>query len=74
MRLARPAGWERYPRNDRRSGKMTNVTMFGLGYARQTARVLHERCKKKLDEIAASVPGAIDPLREIADMVYQRNN
>lgn len=61
------------PRSDRRSGKMTNVTMFGLGYARETATTLHERCKTSLDEIASSVPGSVEALREIADVVYQRN-
>jgi geranylgeranyl diphosphate synthase type II len=61
------------PRHDRRSGKMTTVTMFGLGYARETAMTLHERCMISLDEIAASVPGSVEALREIADAVYQRN-
>jgi geranylgeranyl diphosphate synthase type II len=61
------------PRSDRRSGKMTNVTMFGLGYARETAMALHERCQMSLEEIASSVPGSVEPLREITDVVYQRN-
>jgi geranylgeranyl diphosphate synthase type II len=61
------------PRSDRRSGKMTNVTMFGLEYARETAMALHERCKTNLDEIASTVPGSVKALREITDVVYQRN-
>ncbi len=61
------------PRSDRRAGKMTNITMFGLEYARETATALHERCEASLDEIAASVPGSVQPLREIADGVYRRN-
>lgn len=61
------------PRHDRRSGKRTTVTMFGLDYARETAMTLHERCMFDLDEIAASVPGPVEALREIADVVYQRN-
>jgi geranylgeranyl diphosphate synthase type II len=61
------------PRNDRRSGKMTNVTIFGLGYARETAMTLHERCMINLEEIAAIVPCSVEALREIADGVYQRN-
>lgn len=61
------------PRSDRRSGKMTTVTMFGLDYAREAAMTLHERCMTNLDEIAASVPGSVEALREIADVVYQRN-
>lgn len=61
------------PRNDRRAGKMTNVTMFGLEYARDTAMGLHERCMANLDEIAISTPGSIDALREIVNGVYRRN-
>lgn len=61
------------PRSDRRSGKLTNVTMFGLGYAQETATELHERCHMSLDEISASVPGSVEPLREITDVVHQRN-
>jgi geranylgeranyl diphosphate synthase, type II len=61
------------PRSDRRSGKLTNVTMFGLKYARERARALHERCQVSLDEIAPSVPGSVQALREITDVVYQRN-
>jgi geranylgeranyl diphosphate synthase type II len=61
------------PRHDRRSGKMTAVTMFGLNYAREIAMTLHERCMINLDEIATSVPGSVEALREIADVVYQRN-
>lgn len=61
------------PRSDRRSGKLTNVTMFGLPCARETAMTLHGRCVRSLDEIAASAPGSVEPLREIADMVHRRN-
>jgi geranylgeranyl pyrophosphate synthase len=61
------------PRSDRRAGKMTNVTMFGLEYARETATTLHERCNSSLDEIASSAPGSVQALREIADGVYRRN-
>ncbi len=61
------------PGSDRRSGKMTNVTMFGLAYAREAAKDLHERCQQSLDEIELTVPGSVDPLREIANHVYQRN-
>jgi len=61
------------PGSDRRKGKMTNVTMFGLGYARETAAALYERCQVHLDEIAASAPGSVEALREIADLVHERN-
>jgi geranylgeranyl diphosphate synthase type II len=61
------------PGSDRRSGKMTNVTMFGLGHARDTAMTLHERCHTSLDEIGSSMPGSVEALREITDGVYQRN-
>jgi geranylgeranyl diphosphate synthase, type II len=61
------------PRSDRHSGKMTNVTMFGLGYAREAAMALHERCKMNLDEIASNVPGSVKALYEITDAVYHRN-
>jgi geranylgeranyl diphosphate synthase type II len=61
------------PRSDRRSGKMTNVTVFGLQYARETATALHERCRRSLDEIAECAPGSLEALREIADDVLLRN-
>jgi geranylgeranyl diphosphate synthase type II len=61
------------PGSDRLLGRMTNVTMFGLEHARETARALHERCQTSLDEIAASVPGSVEALREIANGVYERN-
>jgi geranylgeranyl diphosphate synthase type II len=61
------------PRSDCRAGKMTYVTMFGLGFARATAATLHEHCMMNLDEIAPSVPGPITALHEIADAVYERN-
>jgi geranylgeranyl diphosphate synthase type II len=68
------AGWlGKIPRSDRLSGKLTNVTMFGLQHARKTATVLHERCMRSIEEIAASAPGSVEPLREIAGMVYRRN-
>jgi len=60
------------PGSDRRAGKMTHVTMFGLGRARETASSLHERCLASLAEIASHAPGPTQPLREIADMVLQR--
>jgi geranylgeranyl pyrophosphate synthase len=61
------------PRSDRRAGKLTNVTMFGIERARETATALHGRCEVSLDEIASSVPGSVQPLREIADGVYRRD-
>jgi geranylgeranyl diphosphate synthase, type II len=61
------------PRSDRRAGKMTNVTMFGLEHARETAAALHERCGASLEEIASSAPGSVQALREIADGVYRRD-
>jgi geranylgeranyl pyrophosphate synthase len=61
------------PRSDRRAGKLTNVTMFGLDHARETAIALHERCNSSLDEIAASAPGSVQALREIADGVHRRD-
>lgn len=61
------------PRSDRRAGKLTNVTMYGLDHARETATALHKRCNSSLDEIALSVSGPVRPLREIADGVYRRN-
>lgn len=60
------------PGSDRRAGKMTHVTMFGLRRARERAKVLHERCLASLEEVAASAPGPTQPLRELADMVLQR--
>jgi geranylgeranyl diphosphate synthase type II len=62
------------PRSDRRAGKLTNVTVFGLQHAQQVADSLYDGCTVSLDEIAATVPGSITPLREMVDMVYQRNN
>jgi geranylgeranyl diphosphate synthase type II len=61
------------PGSDRRAGRLTNVTLLGLPCARETAAVLHGRCMTSLDELAASAPGSIEPLREIADMVHRRN-
>lgn len=62
------------PGSDRRAGKLTHVTMFGLQRARERARELHEQCLSRLEQIALEVPGPIGPLREIADMVYRREN
>jgi geranylgeranyl diphosphate synthase type II len=61
------------PRSDRRSGKMTQVTMYGLRRAKQTATTLHEQCKQSLDEIGSSAAGSTQALREITDMVYERD-
>ena len=60
------------PGSDRRAGKMTQVTMFGLRHARETAKSLHQRSLTSLEKIASYAPGPIQPLREIADMVYRR--
>jgi geranylgeranyl diphosphate synthase type II len=60
------------PGSDRRAGKLTHVTMFGLRQARETAKELHERSLASLEEIASYMPGPTQPLREIADMVFQR--
>jgi geranylgeranyl diphosphate synthase type II len=61
------------PGSDRRSGKMTNVTMCGLAHARDTAAAMHERCQRSLDEIDGTVSGSVEALHEIAQAVYQRN-
>ncbi len=60
------------PGSDRRAGKLTHVTVFGLEAARERAGELHEQCLASLEEIASEAPGPIGPLREIADMVYRR--
>jgi geranylgeranyl diphosphate synthase type II len=60
------------PGSDRRAGRMTHVTMFGLGEARETATSLHARSLASLEEAAAHAPGPIEPLREIADMILRR--
>ena len=60
------------PGSDRRAGRMTHVTMFGLRRARETAKSLHERCLESLEEIDSYAPGPTLPLRELADMVLQR--
>ncbi len=60
------------PGSDRRAGKLTHVTMFGLRQARETAKELHERSLANLEEIALYAPGPTQPLREIADMILQR--
>jgi geranylgeranyl diphosphate synthase type II len=67
------ASWlGKIPGSDRRAGRMTHVTMFGLQRARETARSLHESSLDSLEDIASSAPGSTRPLREIADMVLQR--
>jgi len=60
------------PGSDRRAGRMTHVTMFGLRQARETAKSLHERCLASLEEINLRAPGPTRPLREIADLVLER--
>lgn len=60
------------PGSDRRAGRLTHVTMFGLQRARETARSLHERCLASLEEVESYAPGPVGPLREIADMVLER--
>jgi geranylgeranyl pyrophosphate synthase len=60
------------PGSDRRAGKLTHVTMFGLRQARETAKELHERSLASLEEVASYAPGPMQPLREIADMVLER--
>ena len=66
-------GWlGKMPGSDRRSGKLTHVTMFGLEGARETARELHERSLAHLEEVCAYAPGPTRTLREIADGVLNR--
>lgn len=60
------------PGSDRRAGRLTHVTMFGLRRARETAKSLHARCLVSLDEIETHATGPTGPLREIADMVLER--
>jgi geranylgeranyl diphosphate synthase, type II len=60
------------PGSDRRAGRLTHVTVFGLGRARERAKELHEDCLASLEEIGAAVQGPTAPLREIADMAYRR--
>lgn len=60
------------PGSDRRAGRLTHVTMFGLRRARDTASLLHDRCLASLEEIQSQAPGPTQPLREIADMVLER--
>lgn len=60
------------PGSDRRAGRMTHVTMFGLRRARETAKSLHEHCLASLEEIDSCASGPTQPLREIADMVFER--
>lgn len=60
------------PGSDRRAGRLTHVTMFGLRRARETAERLHERCLESLARIDRHAPGPTQPLREIAEMVLRR--
>ena len=60
------------PGSDRRAGRLTHVTMFGLRRAQETAEELHERSLANLEEVASYAPGPTEPLREIADMVLRR--
>lgn len=60
------------PGSDRRMGKLTHVTMFGLDRARARAKELYERCLGSLEGIASTIPGPTEPLREITEMVYRR--
>lgn len=60
------------PGSDRRAGRMTHVTMFGLRRARETASSLHERSLESLEEVGSYAPGPVEPLHEIADMVLRR--
>jgi geranylgeranyl diphosphate synthase type II len=60
------------PGSDRRNGSLTHVTMFGLRRARETAESLHERSLANLERVASYVPGPIQPLLELAEMVYRR--
>jgi geranylgeranyl diphosphate synthase type II len=62
------------PGSDRRAGKLTYVTMFGLRRAKERAQELHEECLESLDEIEPSYPGSALPLREIADLVHRRES
>src|ERR1700761_300769 len=62
------------PGSDRRAGKLTYVTMFGLRRARERARELHEECLASLEHIESSAPGPVRPLREIADLVHRRES
>lgn len=61
------------PRGDRRAGKLTHVTMFGLAHAQEIAKSHYEQCRSRLDEIADNAPGYVAPLKEVTDMVFYRN-
>ncbi len=60
------------PGSDRRAGKLTHVTLFGLGRARERAKELHEQCLASLEVLASAAPGATGALQEMVDMVYWR--
>lgn len=60
------------PGSDRRAGKMTHVTMFGLRRAKERAKELHEDCLANLEQIASDAPGPTEALHQLADMVLQR--
>ena len=66
-------GWlGKMPGSDKRAGKLTHVTMFGLEQARETARELHQRSLARLDEVCSYASGPTEALREIADAVFKR--
>jgi geranylgeranyl diphosphate synthase, type II len=60
------------PGSDRRAGKLTHVTMFGLSASRERARELHELSLARLETVCSYAPGPTGPLREIADGVLGR--
>ncbi|HWC07609.1 MAG TPA: polyprenyl synthetase family protein [Solirubrobacterales bacterium] len=67
------ASWlGKIPGSDRRAGRLTHVTMYGLRGARETAQSLYERSLESLAEIDSYAPGPTEPLREIAEMVHRR--
>lgn len=62
------------PGSDRRAGRLTYVTMFGLRRAKERAQELHEECVVSLEEIESSAPGSVRPLHQIADLVHRRES
>ncbi|HVQ57340.1 MAG TPA: polyprenyl synthetase family protein [Solirubrobacterales bacterium] len=62
----------KFPGSDRRAGKMTHVTMFGLRRAKERAKELHEDCLASLEQIASDAPGPTEALHQLADMVLRR--
>lgn len=66
-------GWlGKMPGSDKRAGKLTHVTMFGLSAAQERARELHGMSLASLEKICSYAPGPTGPLREIADGVLRR--